>query len=393
MNKYLNVVNLLKISGIMLTCTVAMLVYSSIIKKKIKSNGELTNYETDIKALNNKIKNSKKELQDIINKFQKLKSEADNQMHYYGDRLVDGWAPNVAFDENKAKEFKKQKDEYRDLVNHYILVKKDLAEAKKGLKEAKNNLYKLARKFKIGESDYIAIENKINTLFEKMDEIKREIESVTESVNIEDSIFDAYIEGVIDENMMNSMITILTEDTSFNQFKKSINNVERVNESSVVDIKIAIYESELSGEITAEERDMLIKNINEKSELMTEWGFKKNDKKEDDYDFMKTGVMFKNIDIEISKMFADDSDYEKYKDALKKDIRYLSKAFDECINKIKKEGKVVDETDLVQIIYNISTDFKNRRFLLVFHDPKSIIDAFVIIENNKYYTSVSIQNI
>lgn len=273
---YKKLIGFMTISGIMLACTTAMLMYSSFIKKKIKSNGELTNYETDIKALNNKIKNSKKELQDIINKFQKLKSKANDNMHYYGDRTITSYnsvyltnsnglttnqIANPAYDENKAKEFKKQKDEYIDLVNHYILVKKDLAEAKKGLKEAKSNLYKLARKFKIDESDYIAIENKINTLFEKMDKIKREIESVTESVNIEDSIFDAYIEGVIDENMMNSMITILTENTSFNQFKKSINNVERVNESSVVDIKIAIYESELSGEISPEERELLLSKL------------------------------------------------------------------------------------------------------------------------------------
>lgn len=268
---YKKLTGFMTISGIMLACTTAMLMYSSFIKKKIKSNGELTNYETDIKALNNKIKNSKKELQDIINKFQKLKSEANDNMHYYGDRTITSYSvyialttsqtTNPAYDENKAKEFKKQKDEYKDLVNHYILVKKDLAEAKKGLKEAKSNLYKLARKFKIDESDYIDIENKINTLFEKMDEIKREIESVTESVNIEDSIFDAYIEGVIDGNMMNSMITILTEDTSFNQFKKSINNAERVNESSVVDIKIAIYESEINGNITEEERILLLSKL------------------------------------------------------------------------------------------------------------------------------------
>jgi hypothetical protein len=122
---------------------------------------------------------------------------------------------------------------------------------------------------------------------------------------------------------------------------------------SVDSLKLAIYEKELAGEITVEERVELISALKNKVT-----------KKELETDFLYSGIIYQGCNISYPKFNPDEEDSKEfdYKSNIKKDLSYLIKASSDINEKLSKENKL--DFTLMDISYEISKDFKKHLFTL-----------------------------
>jgi predicted nuclease with TOPRIM domain len=185
---------------------------------------------------------------------------------------------NPDYDPEKAKSYKEEKEKYKKLVIQYIEIKKDINKTKSEIKQIYKELYSIAKRGSKDDPELDNIANRINAIFDKYDEADNEIHSTNESVDcsfLESCLcmLDISVDMDSDNIALESVdledvigITPL-EETTFESYandnidKRTMNrilsNINSNPNSKYVDFKLAVYEKELSGDISVKERNQL----------------------------------------------------------------------------------------------------------------------------------------
>jgi len=309
-------------------------------KDVIKSHSELKDIDEKIKKSKDTIKSLKKNLNSDIWKYAKLSTDADRLADLFGAKtkqVYDGFykydetivnryrtEANPDFDPKKAAEWKKTSDDAMECISRIKDGKKTLKAEFSNLKTYHKELKSLARKYATATPE--ATERLISCVDKSIEEIDKCISSIDDFINsnekllesadeIKLSIFESHRSGDITDEEKTELLALVQEgviDKIKSKFNKKNNSsttdtnnnipsikdeisrlkevksetksdIDKINEAkqklldaknkmntsknvspviessmSVNSLKLEIYESCHTGDITKEERDILL---------------------------------------------------------------------------------------------------------------------------------------
>lgn len=119
------------------------------VKDKIKASNELTTINSDLKKCANDLRKARGELQEIINKYRILASDASTRSNFYGSRVVSNPTTTITYnpqyDSDKSKEEAEKAEKLREVVSKYITKRDEIKGLLKQLKSLKSKFLAMVR--------------------------------------------------------------------------------------------------------------------------------------------------------------------------------------------------------------------------------------------------------